>query len=101
MVASETKRSNAKLVSSVRKKLRGADGVRVVGSGSLSRPNGHPRGTRWVEIEADSILDCDVAEFRLAGWPSLSPAPWESGWTLAENRQQDPSFRLRIYARND
>jgi hypothetical protein len=50
-----------------------------------------------VEIEADSILDCEVAEFRLDGVDALRPAPWEQGWSLAENRQLEPSFRLRLF----
>jgi hypothetical protein len=51
-----------------------------------------------VEIEADSILDCDVAEFRLGRLEILRPAPWDQGWTLAENRQRELSFRLRLFA---
>lgn len=84
----------------IRNRLRGADGLRLIDSGTLSRPNGHRRGTTWVEIEADSLLDCDVAEYRLSRLENLSPAPWENGWSLAENRQRDPSFRLKLFARD-
>jgi hypothetical protein len=88
-----------KLASLIRSRLRGADGLRVVATGTLSHANGHPRGTPWVEIEADSVLDCDVAEFRLRRLEQLSPAQWDRGWSLAENRQREMSFRLRLFAR--
>ena len=100
MAIAEKKRTSSSLASLIRNRLRGADGLRVIGSGTLSRSNGHARGTTWVEIEADSILDCDVAQYRLSRLQNLRPAPWENGWSLAENRQRDPSFRLRLYARN-
>lgn len=100
MAVAEKRRTSSSLASLVRNRLRGADGLRVIGSGTLSRSNGHPRGSTWVEIEADSILDCDVAQYRLSRLQDLRPAPWENGWSLAENRQRDPSFRLRLYARN-
>ena len=99
MAVAEKKKANSNFASLIRNRLRGADGLRVIGSGTLPRPNGHSRGTRWVEIEADSILDCDVAQYRLSRLKDLRPAPWEDGWSLAENRQHDPSFRLRLYAR--
>lgn len=87
-----------KLASLIRSRLRGADGVRVVATGTLSQANGHPRDTPWVEIEADSVLDCDVAEFRLGRLDALRPAQWDQGWSLAENRQHEMSFRLRLFA---
>ena len=99
MTVIEKPAKSAKLASLVRRHLRGADGIRVVGSGTLARPNGHPRGTAWVEIEADSILDCDVAEFRLGRLAVIRPAPWEQGWSLAENRQRELSLRLRLFGR--
>jgi hypothetical protein len=95
----EKSAKSTKLASVIRSRLRGADGVRVVDSGTLSRSNGQPRGTAWVEIEADSVLDCDVAEFRLGRLEILRPAPWDQGWSLAENRQRELSFRLRLFAR--
>ena len=100
MSVAQKRPTTSSLASVIRDRLRGADGLRVISSGTLSRSNGHPRRTSWVEIEADSILDCDVAEYRLSRLEELRPAQWENGWSLAENRQRDPSFRLRLYARN-
>jgi hypothetical protein len=99
MAVAEKPIQSTNLASLIRSRLRGADGLRVIGNGTLSQPNGHPRGTPWVEIEADSVLDCDVAELRLGQLDALSPAPWEQGWSLAENRQHDLSLRLRLFAR--
>ena len=67
------------MASLIRNTLRGADGLRVLGTGELSRRNGHSRGTTWVEIEADSIFACDVAEYRLSRLKDLKPAKWENG----------------------
>jgi hypothetical protein len=86
------------LATQVRQELRGADGLRVVGSGELARANTHPKRTLWVEIEADSVLDCDVAEYRLGDLDQFSPPAWADGWSLAENRQLELSFRLRLFA---
>lgn len=95
--AAEKTTESTRLRGLIRRRLLGADGLRVVDSGTLVQANGHPRGTAWVEIEAESILDCDVAEFRLGGLNVLRPAPWEQGWALVENRQHEPSFRLRLF----
>jgi hypothetical protein len=97
VAATQKSAAGTGLKSLIRNRLRGADGLRVVDSGALARSNGHPRGTAWVEIEADSILDCEVAEFRLDRLDALRPAPWEQGWSLAENKQLEPSFRLRLF----
>jgi hypothetical protein len=86
------------LASVVGDRLRGADGLRVTGSGTLAQANGHPAGTPWVEIEADSVLDCDVAEFRLSRLDVLTPARWEQGWSLAENPRRELCFRLQLFA---
>ena len=89
----------SQLAALVESRLRGADGLRVVDSGALAETNGHPQATPWVEIEADSVLDCDVAEFRLRSLDLLSPARWDQGWSLAENVQKELSFRLQLFAR--
>lgn len=92
----EKKPRSSPPASLIRNTLRGADGLHVLGSGELSRRNRHSRGTTWVEIEADSIFTCDVAEYRLSRLKDLKPAKWENGCSLAENRQRGPSFRLRL-----
>lgn len=86
------------LTSKVLSYLRGVDGVRVTEAGRLARSNGHPRGTAWVEIEADSVLDCEMAELRLASLDELKPAAWADGWSLAENHQGETSLRLKLYS---
>jgi hypothetical protein len=82
----------------IRQELRGADGLRVINSGALESANGHPKGTPWVEIEADRVLDCDVAQYRLSDLEALSPAAWADGWSLTENHQRELCFRLTLFA---
>lgn len=73
-------------------------GLDVVEDGRLAHPDmGHPAGTYYVVIEAQTLLDCDHAEAALGDISRVPDLAWERGWQQAEAPSGRWTLRLRIF----
>ena len=87
-------------VDAIRQRLRPFVGLGVGGYGVLdASAEGHPAGTPYVDIQADSALERVLARRAVEGLAGVTELAWEHGWRPCRLANGERGSELRIYPR--